>query len=411
MYEHITFACVAWNDAERLDKLLWRVRPWFKTLAVVVQESPDDTLRVAEKWADIVEADEHRGYGDASFGPKLQPLIRTEWTFKVDADEMPSLELLASLGVMTEAADREGVRGVWVPFRSWVEGVEWEEQHAHLRLWHNSIRWPSTLHSRPMIEDTIRAVDFHIPGHISHVRSLDEMMRDYLSYYEIGSGDPGWTAHNRMMMHDACLAAAQREGWGYVQSFDWWPQVKAVTFTRKEDYMLVFCAGPSCSGTRMLFDMVGRLGFTAVHASIPGYYDKPAGGLDTDNPNWWPVSEWEERYGKGKWVVMTRDPEFSGRCAVKRGFVASTKEYPAFRQRALDILAEVPGMDSYQLAYEQFVADPQGEFDKLADWLGAEHASVGDIFDGNQKYLDASAATKAPRKPRTRKTSGRSTPA
>lgn len=149
--------------------------------------------------------------------------------------------------------------------------------------------------------------------------------------------------------------------------------------------MVVYCAGPACSGTRMLYDMVGKLGLTPVHASIPGY---DFAGEGIENPQWISVPEWVERYGPGKWVVIDRDPAFSGQCALRRGFVKTIEEYPEFRQKALDILEDVPAMDSYSLPYEVLVADPQNEFDKLADWLGAEHAPVGDIFDGNQKYLD-----------------------
>jgi glycosyltransferase involved in cell wall biosynthesis len=398
-YTDITFAIVVWNDAERLRALLQHVRPWFEHIAVAVQESPDETLDVAREWADVVVTDEHQGYGDASFG-LLQQAIRTKWVLRLDADEWPSDDLLENLGRMTEEAALREARGVWIAFRSWTDGVEWEPYHSHLRLWWNDILWPPTLHSRPMIDDTYDTGPAGIPGHIDHRRSLDEMIRDYLNYYRIGLGHPGWDDHNRLMMREACQGAAAARGWLYVKGHDWWPGVLEAAFGGEdpmEDYQVVFCSGPSCSGTRMLYDMVNALGLRAVHASIPGYDDLPDGpGLDIAHPNWWPVDEWIERYGYGKWVVMRRGAPFAAQCAVKRGFVANVDEYRPYLDRALDILDEAPAMDSFTLLYEDLVKDPQLWYDRIADFLGVPHVPVGDIFDGNQKYLSEPAPVKAP---------------
>ncbi len=226
-YSHITFAIVVWNDADRLLPLLKKVRPYFETLAVVVQDSPDDTLRIARGMADIVVEDQHHGYGDASFGPKLLPKVRTPWTLKLDADEWPSEDLLVSLSSATWYAQHVAhTGGVWIPFRSWVEGQEYTEQHSHLRLFTTSAGWPGTLHSRPPIDDGI----WWPTGHISHTRSMDEVVRDYMNYLEIGKADRGWTAHNRAMIRGACEAGAASKGWAYVKAFPWWPDVKAAVF-------------------------------------------------------------------------------------------------------------------------------------------------------------------------------------
>ena len=226
MNDDITFACVVWNDAHRLKKLLEWVRPFFDTMVVGVQESKDDTLAVAREWADIVVTDEHRGFGDATFGPKILPEVRTTWTFKVDADEWPSEMLMVRLTELTWKAGTAGTKGVWIPFRSSVEGVEYDEQHTHLRLFHTSEGWPAKLHSRPPIEDGITATW----GHIRHDRSLDEMMLDYLNYYRIGKGDEGWEKHNREMMWYATTGTAAKLGWPYVKKYGWWPDVQRIAF-------------------------------------------------------------------------------------------------------------------------------------------------------------------------------------
>lgn len=225
-YTHITAAIVVWNDAHRLKLLLDRLRPWFETIAVVVQDSPDATLTVAKSLADIVTTDVHHGYGDASFGPVLLPRVKTPWTLKLDADEWPEDELLESLSSATWAAEHAGLEAVWIPFRSWVQGNEWKQDHAHLRLFMTKRGWPNTLHSRPPI---FKAYVWHT-GHILHKRSLDEMIQDYLSYWEVGQGNPGWEQHNAMMMEHACRGAAVTEGWAWVKAFPWWPEVQAISF-------------------------------------------------------------------------------------------------------------------------------------------------------------------------------------
>lgn len=225
-HRNITFAIVVWNDETRLAPLLEYVRPYFETLAVVVQESPDNTLQVARERADIVMKDNWRGYGDKSFGPVLLPQISTKWTFKVDCDEWPTKELLESLHLAVWEAERLKKRGMWIPFRSWVEDNEYEEQHAHLRLFETSLGWPDTLHSRPPVSNGL----IWSYGHILHRRSLDEMMRDYLEYYRRGKGNRSWDAHNKLMMRAATRGVAGRKGWGYVKGYDWWPELMAIAY-------------------------------------------------------------------------------------------------------------------------------------------------------------------------------------
>jgi hypothetical protein len=229
---NITFAIVAWNESERLPRLLSYVRPYFRTLAVVVQESNDGTEDIAKEMADIFVTDRHHGYGDASFGPKLLPLVRTSWTFKCDADEWPSVELLETLTSAAWYAEKTHREGVWVPFRSAVDGVEYNELHSHLRLFKTSLGWPSTLHSRPMTDNTIL---WHT-GFVRHDRTLDEMMQDYLRYWVAGRGNTGWDAHNKLMMYHACKGTAEQKGWDYVRSFPWWADVAAIAFTDEQPW-------------------------------------------------------------------------------------------------------------------------------------------------------------------------------
>lgn len=234
-YTHITFAIVVWNDQTRLHLLLDYVRPFFASLAVAVQQSEDSTLSVAREMADIVVTDAHRGYGDASFGPLLLPAIKTPWTLKVDVDEWPSEDFLQSLASATWLCEQraETSDGAWIPFHSSVDGIEYTEQHGHLRLFRTALGWPATLHSRPMTEKTV----YWHTGHIRHDRTLDEMMQDYLRYWNVGRGNDAWDAHNKLMMHHACAGTAASKGWDYVRSFEWWPRVEAIAFEESKPWL------------------------------------------------------------------------------------------------------------------------------------------------------------------------------
>jgi glycosyltransferase involved in cell wall biosynthesis len=233
-YTHIGLAMAVWNEEKRLPKLLKKCRPYFGKIAISVQESTDRTYDIALRYADIVSSDERKGYGDATYGLVAEKLS-TPWVFKLDADEFPSDDLLDSLSHATWVSELHELDGIWIPFHSWVEGNEYKEQHSHLRLYRKRYTWPLMLHSRPDVPDKRSMLWRH--GHINHVRSLDEMMQDYLRYWDVGRGNPGWEDHNRLMMHNACVASAARRGWRHVRSYPWWPRVEAIAFEKEKPWL------------------------------------------------------------------------------------------------------------------------------------------------------------------------------
>jgi hypothetical protein len=235
----VTFAGVYWQEEKRLPKLLSFVRPWFKNIVVGVQEGSDKTLEIARKHADIVVEDAHHGYAEPTFSKVLER-IKTPWTFVVSGDEMPSWDLLDSFQSMLDRVAsgvsplRPGnvptpgpIDGLWIPFRSTIDGIDFTaETDGHVRVFRSDLWWPTTMHSGPQC----RNVDEWRVGSISHDRSLDEMVKDYLSYFAIGKGNPGWDAHNLMMMREACKGVAATKGWEYVKAFPWWGEVEALAF-------------------------------------------------------------------------------------------------------------------------------------------------------------------------------------
>lgn len=227
-YTDCSVVSVIWNEEARIGKLLSRLQPYFSHIVVCVQASSDRSLEIARRMAregDVVIEDEHRGFGEGS-APIVAPAVRTPWAFVVSADEWPSDDLLNSVRTIIGYAERQGYQGVWVPFRSTIEGVTFDEQRGHLRIFQRGLGWSRTMHSRPKA-----ARSFWWPhGHVDHDRSLDELVRDYLRYLELGRGNAQWERHNIHMIHDACEAVAARHGWDWVTAHEWWPRAREVAF-------------------------------------------------------------------------------------------------------------------------------------------------------------------------------------
>ncbi|HXS47554.1 MAG TPA: hypothetical protein VN756_08830 [Solirubrobacterales bacterium] len=226
----VTLLIVAYNEEERIGHLLDTLKPYFDHTVVCVQESTDKTLEIVRgrmtRPGDTILTDAHWGHGDKSF-PRMVGASMTRWCFVVSCDEMPNAELLDSISTAIAVAESDLLHNeaIWVPFRSWIDDIEIEADHGHLRLFRRSVGWPETLHSRPMTQKAI----WWPHGCIEHRRSLDEMMIDYLNYFERGRGHIGWETHNRAQMNDACAFVAGVKGWAYVMSFPWWERVQEIT--------------------------------------------------------------------------------------------------------------------------------------------------------------------------------------
>lgn len=219
-----------WNCAERAERLLTAMRPWFRTIAIAVQESPDDTLEVVRSIADVAVPDKWHGHGNISFQKAINA-VKTPWCFLISDDEFPSDDLLAGFQEMLDLAGNK-TQGFWFHFRSTIEGFEFtREQDNHLRLFRTRWGWPPTIHSRPMIPMEQTRFWPKESGHIRHDRSLDEMAQDYIRRYEIGKGNSAWENHNRRMLHSACIAIGRLKGVDFVKSFAWWPDAERLSFS------------------------------------------------------------------------------------------------------------------------------------------------------------------------------------
>lgn len=220
-----TLTMVVRNEAHRLDTLLPYLRPWFEEIVVGVQDSDDETLGIAESLATKVVRDRPRGFGDATM-PKVQRAVTRTWCLRIDADERPTEDLLTSLRNAGRYCVDNGLDGLWLPFRSWIEDIEWEQPHSHLRFWKRRIEWPPMLHSRPMTERT----QVWPTGFVEHRKSLDEHVAGYLGYMEAGRGHVAWTEHNKLMLRAAVEGVAAVRGWADIEDRSWWPMVLSIIY-------------------------------------------------------------------------------------------------------------------------------------------------------------------------------------
>ncbi len=221
---------VIWNEEARIGKLLARLQSYFSRVVVCVQESSDGSLQIARAMAregDVVIEDAHRGFAEGS-APIVEPAVATKWSFIVAADEWPSDDLLDGIQTIIGYAERHEYQGVWVPFRSTIQGIDFEEQGSHLRIVRRGLAWPGGMHSRPKARRSF----FWPHGRVDHERSLDELVRDYLRYFAMARGSALLERHNLRMIHDACTAVAARLGWDYVTAHEWWPEAREVAFRR-----------------------------------------------------------------------------------------------------------------------------------------------------------------------------------
>lgn len=232
----VTFTGVYWNCEARLEHLLEYVRPWFKKIVIGVQESEDRTLEIAKRYADTVIEDKWHGRGDPTIGKVLMQVAKgNPWAFLISDDEWPSEDLLASFQDLANELVAQKKDGAWVHFKSKIDGFDFtREQDNHLRFFRSNLLWPATPHSRPQTDNTIHWKT----GFVSHDRSLDEMMTDYVRRYHLteegGWGTTGIQAHNVRMIQGACNAIAERKGWDYVKSFPWWGEVLTIGYNGTE---------------------------------------------------------------------------------------------------------------------------------------------------------------------------------
>ncbi len=178
-------------EADRVAAMLTTLRPQFARAIVLLDGTVDDAAALAARtsWAQVVA---HPLAGDFAAQRNRVQALASGWVLQLDSDEVPDAALLAALGWLVAAADRDGLRSLGLPRRNRVDGVPsalWPD--IQYRLNHADIRFAGTVHERPVVpfERTSLALAGAIDHYLSRARVL-ERSRVYEAM-SAGAGRPG----------------------------------------------------------------------------------------------------------------------------------------------------------------------------------------------------------------------------
>ena len=179
------------SEAVAIAAMLTALRADLRRAIVVLDGTPDDAAALAQAvpWANIHA---HPLNGDFAAQRNRVQALATGWVLQLDTDEMPDAALLASLGWLTAAADRDGLWALGLPRCNMVDGVQsalWPD--IQYRLIRAHVRFAGTVHERPVVpfERTSLALSGAIEHRLDRARVV-ERSRVYEAM-SAGAGRPG----------------------------------------------------------------------------------------------------------------------------------------------------------------------------------------------------------------------------
>lgn len=140
------------RDVDDVSATASALRGSFGRLVVLLDGIPEDAreLHARLPWVEVAS---HPLDGDfAAQRNRLQALLQTRWVLQIDTDERPDPALLAALGWLVAAADRDGLRSLGLPRRNMVDGVQSASYpDIQYRLNRDTIRFAGRVHERPVV--------------------------------------------------------------------------------------------------------------------------------------------------------------------------------------------------------------------------------------------------------------------
>lgn len=179
------------SESAQVAALLTDLTPHFARRIVLLDGSDADAAALARA-VPGTRVHAHPLDGDFAAQRNRVQALATGWVLQLDSDETPDAALLAALGWLTAAADRDGLWALGLPRRNLVDGVPsalWPD--IQYRLTHAHIRFAGTVHERPVVpfERTSLALAGAIDHHLARARVI-ERSRVYEAM-SAGAGRPG----------------------------------------------------------------------------------------------------------------------------------------------------------------------------------------------------------------------------
>ncbi|WP_288413156.1 hypothetical protein [uncultured Sphingomonas sp.] len=179
------------SESDRVARLLTDLAPHFADRIVLLDGSEGDAAALARA-VPGAQVHAHPLAGDFAAQRNRVQALATDWVLQLDSDETPDAALLAALGWLTAAADRDGLWALGLPRRNLVDGVQsalWPD--IQYRLTRAHIRFAGTVHERPVVpfERTSLALAGAIEHHLDRPRVIERS-----KVYEAmsaGAGRPG----------------------------------------------------------------------------------------------------------------------------------------------------------------------------------------------------------------------------
>ncbi|KQM76188.1 hypothetical protein ASE70_10390 [Sphingomonas sp. Leaf22] len=174
------------GEADGIAAMLAGLRPDFPRAIVLLDGTRDDAAALAGRvpWARIVA---HPLNGDFAAQRNQVQALATGWVLQLDTDELPDAALLAALGWLTAAADRDGLRSLGLPRRNRVDGVPsalWPD--IQYRLNRAEIRFAGVVHERPVVPFERTALA--LAGAIDHFLSRSRVVERSRVYEAMSTG-------------------------------------------------------------------------------------------------------------------------------------------------------------------------------------------------------------------------------
>ncbi|WP_332799597.1 hypothetical protein [Sphingomonas sp. PB2P12] len=177
------------RDADDIVALVTLLRDDFTRIVVLLDgdASEADSLSARMPWVEVAH---HPLDGDfAGQRNRLQDMMQTRWVLQIDTDERPDDALIAAIGWLAAAADRDGLRSLGLPRRNLVDGVQSASYpDIQYRLNRSDIRFAGRVHERPVVPFVESSLA--LAGALEH-RLDGERVRERTRIYEAMSTGAG----------------------------------------------------------------------------------------------------------------------------------------------------------------------------------------------------------------------------
>ena len=179
----ISLNLVVCNEEQRLSLQLPILKKLFSEIVIVVQNSDDNTLQIASKYADVIITTPRIGFCEADRILANKASFK-EWILILDADEMPSDRFIKEIPTLIS----QNVDGYYTPRENRLKDKVNVEDKKYRLCRKNCIKYGTLLHSDVYpVTDNVKQLNYVC---IIHNKTYDEFTKDFILYQKIAKETP-----------------------------------------------------------------------------------------------------------------------------------------------------------------------------------------------------------------------------